>query len=128
MIRIAGKNISDKKQVRFALTPIKGIGKSNVKKLLAMLNIDPTVKLSTFSDEQLTKLRNTIDEEFVIETDLRRQQQAHIKHLIDIKTYRGDRHHKHLPVHGQTTKTNSRTARGKKAAANPSIKTTKKTK
>jgi small subunit ribosomal protein S13 len=122
MIRIAGVNINDKKQARFALTPIKGIGKSNVKKLLAMLNIDPVSKLNELSEEQLTKLRNTIDEEFLIEADLRRQQQAHIKHLIDIKTYRGDRHHKNLPVHGQTTKTNSRTVRGNKRSSGASGK------
>jgi small subunit ribosomal protein S13 len=114
MIRIAGKNIDDKKQVRFALTPIKGIGKSNIKKLLSMVKLQPNVVLSTLSEDELTKLRNTIDEQFVIETDLRRNQQANIKHLIDIKTYRGDRHHKHLPTRGQTTKTNSRTVRGNK--------------
>jgi small subunit ribosomal protein S13 len=114
MIRIAGKNLSEKKQARFALTPIKGIGKSNVKKLLAMLSIDPVSKLGDLSEELLTKLRNTIDDSFVIETDLRRAEQANIKHLIDIKTYRGDRHVKHLPVRGQTTKVNSRTVRGNK--------------
>lgn len=114
MIRIAGKNINEKKQARFALTPIKGIGKSNVKKLLSMLNIEPATLLSTLSEEELTKLRNTIDSEFVIETDLRRNQQSAIKHLIDIKTYRGDRHVKHLPTRGQSTKTNSRTVRGNK--------------
>ncbi len=114
MIRIAGRNLSEKKQARFALTPIKGIGKNNVKKLLAMLSIDPSCKLSDLSEETLTKLRNTVDEAFVIETDLRRNEQANIKHLIDIKTYRGDRHHKHLPVRGQTTKVNSRTVRGNK--------------
>jgi small subunit ribosomal protein S13 len=114
MIRIAGKNISEKKHIRFALTPIKGIGKSNVKKLLALLKINPNVTLETLSEEELTVLRNTIDEKFVIETDLRRAQQTNIKHLIDIKTYRGDRHVKHLPARGQSTKTNSRTVRGNK--------------
>jgi small subunit ribosomal protein S13 len=114
MIRIASKNLSEKKQIRFALTPIKGIGKSNVKKLLTMLAIDPASKLSDLSEELLTKLRNTIDENFLIETDLRREQQANIKHLIDIKCYKGDRHSKHLPVRGQTTKVNSRTVRGNK--------------
>jgi small subunit ribosomal protein S13 len=122
MIRIAGVNINDKKQARFALTPIKGIGKNNVKQLLAKLGIAPASKLNELSEEQLTKLRNTIDEDFLIEADLRRQQQSHIKHLIDIKTYRGDRHHKHLPVHGQTTKTNSRTVRGNKKSSGASGK------
>jgi small subunit ribosomal protein S13 len=114
MIRIAGKNLSEKSQIKFALTPIKGIGKSNVRQLLTKLSISPTSKLSDLSEEALTKLRNTIDADYLIETDLRRTEQAAIKHLVDLKTYRGDRHAKHLPVHGQTTKTNSRTVRGNK--------------
>jgi small subunit ribosomal protein S13 len=80
MIRISGKNINEKKQIRFALTPIKGIGKNNVKKLLAMMNIQGNTILDTLSEETLTKLRNTIDENFLIESDLRRSQMANIKH------------------------------------------------
>jgi small subunit ribosomal protein S13 len=114
MIRIAGKNINDKKQARFALTPIKGIGKSNVKKLLAMLSIEPTVKLADLSEEMLTKLRNTLDSEFLIESELNKVVVSNIKHMVDLKTYRGSRHSKRLPVRGQTTKTNSRTVRGNK--------------
>jgi small subunit ribosomal protein S13 len=79
-----------------------------------MLSINPVSKLGDLDEELLTKLRNTIDENFLIETDLRREQQANIKHLIDIKSYKGDRHAKHLPVRGQTTKVNSRTVRGNK--------------
>jgi small subunit ribosomal protein S13 len=122
MIRIAGVNINDKKQIRFALTPIKGIGKNNIKKLLTMISIDPVTKLSELSEEQLTIIRNTIESEFLIESDLRRQQQSNIKHLIDIKSYKGDRHVKHLPAHGQTTKTNSRTVRGNKRSSGSSGK------
>lgn len=114
MIRISGKNINEKKQIRFALTPIKGIGKNNVKKLLAMMSIQGNVILDTLSEEQLTKLRNTIEENFLIESDLRRTQMSNIKHLIDVKSYKGDRHTKNLPVRGQTTKVNSRTVRGNK--------------
>jgi small subunit ribosomal protein S13 len=114
MIRIAGKNINDKKQARFALTPIKGIGKTNVKVLLAKLSINPASKLSELSEEALTKLRNTIDADFLIESELNKVVVSNIKHMIDLKTYRGSRHSKRLPVRGQTTKTNSRTVRGNK--------------
>ena len=114
MIRISGKNINEKKQIRFALTPIKGIGKNNVKKLLAMMDIQGNTILDTLSEEMLTKLRNTIEDNFLIESDLRRTQMANIKHLIDVKCYKGDRHSKSLPVRGQTTKVNSRTVRGNK--------------
>lgn len=114
MIRISGKNINEKKQIRFALTPIKGIGKNNVKKLLAMMNIQGNTILDTLSEEALTKLRNTIEDNFLIESDLRRTEMANIKHMIDVKCYKGDRHSKNLPVHGQTTKVNSRTVRGNK--------------
>jgi small subunit ribosomal protein S13 len=114
MIRISGKNINEKKQIRFALTPIKGIGKNNVKKLLAIMSIQGNTILDTLSEEELTKLRNTIEENFLIESDLRRTEMSNIKHLIDVKSYKGDRHSKNLPVRGQTTKVNSRTVRGNK--------------
>ncbi len=114
MIRIAGKNINDKKQARFALTPIKGIGKTNVKQLLAKLSIAPNTILADLTEDMLTKLRNTIDEDFLIESELNKVVTANIKHMIDLKTYRGSRHSKRLPVRGQTTKTNSRTVRGNK--------------
>jgi small subunit ribosomal protein S13 len=114
MIRISGKNINEKKQIRFALTPIKGIGKNNVKKLLIMMGIQGNTILDTLSEEELTKLRNTIEENFLIESDLRRTEMSNIKHMIDVKCYKGDRHSKNLPVRGQTTKVNSRTVRGNK--------------
>jgi small subunit ribosomal protein S13 len=114
MIRIAGKSIDEKKQIRFALTPIKGIGKSNIKKLLAILNIAPTTKIVDLDEEVVTKIRNTIDSEFVTEANLRRFDLANIKHYIDVKSYRGDRLNKKLPARGQRTKTNSRTVRGNK--------------
>jgi small subunit ribosomal protein S13 len=114
MIRISGKNINEKKQIRFALTPIKGIGKNNVKKLLIMMGIQGNTILDTLSEEELTKLRNTIEENFLIESDLRRTEMSNIKHHIDVKSYKGDRHSKNLPVRGQTTKVNSRTVRGNK--------------
>jgi small subunit ribosomal protein S13 len=114
MIRIAGVVINEKKQARFALTPIKGIGKSNVKKILVAVGIEPTVMLGDLTDEVIVKLRNHIEEEYILEADLRRLVQRNIKRLIDINSHRGLRHKAGLPVRGQTTKTNSRTRRGNK--------------
>lgn len=114
MIRISGVNINDRKQARFALTPIKGVGKSNVKKILVAVGIDPIGKLADLDDEIIVKLRNYIEDNYIIEADLRRQVQTNIKRLIDINSHRGSRHKLGLPVHGQTTRTNSRTRRGNK--------------
>jgi small subunit ribosomal protein S13 len=114
MIRIAGVLVNPKKQARFALTPIKGIGKSNVKVVLDAVGIDPVTTLSEVTDEIIVKLRNFIEDNYVTEADLRRQDQRNIKRLIEINCHRGLRHKAGLPVRGQTTKTNSRTRRGNK--------------
>lgn len=114
MIRIAGVNINPKKQARFALTPIIGIGKSNVKVVLKALEIDPVTHLGDLSDEIIVKLRNYIEENYILEADHRRKKLADIKRLIDINCHRGLRHKANLPVRGQTTRTNSRTCRGNK--------------
>jgi small subunit ribosomal protein S13 len=114
MLRIASVIINEKKQAKFALTPIIGIGKNNVKLILKALNIDPTSKLGDLDDEARVKLRNYIETEFLVEADLKRQKQANIKRLIDINCHRGIRHKLRLPVRGQTTRTNSRTVRGNK--------------
>lgn len=112
MIRIAGVNIDDKKQARFALTAIKGIGKSNVKTVLRAVGIQFDAKLGELAEEVIVKLRNYVEGNYQLEADLIRQQKADIKRLVDINTYRGSRHKKRLPVRGQTTRTNSRTVRG----------------
>jgi small subunit ribosomal protein S13 len=114
MIRISGVTINPKKQARFSLTPIKGIGKSNVKVVLKALEIDPTVSLGELSDEIIVKLRNYIEENYLLEADLRRKNLADMKRLVDINCHRGLRHKAGLPVRGQTTRTNSRTRRGNK--------------
>jgi small subunit ribosomal protein S13 len=114
-IRIAGANINGKKQARFALTPIKGIGPTNVKKILDILSIAHNAILDDLPEETIVKLRNEIENNSgIIESDLRRFNQANIKRLIDINSHRGLRHKAGLPVRGQTTKTNSRTIRGNK--------------
>lgn len=114
MIRISGVTLDPKKQVRFALTPIRGIGKSNVKSLLEELKIEPATKLGDLNDDQIKSIRTYIEENLTVEEDLSREKKSNIKRLIDIKCYRGMRHKAGLPVRGQTTKTNSRTCRGNK--------------
>jgi small subunit ribosomal protein S13 len=117
MIRIAGTNVSDKQAARFALSAIVGIGKSNVKVVLNALNIDFNTKLSELSEEEIVQLRNYIESNYILEADLRRQEQANIKRLIDINSHRGSRHKLGLPTRGQTTRTNSKTRRGKKSTS-----------
>jgi small subunit ribosomal protein S13 len=112
MIRIAGVTVNDKVQARFALPVIKGIGKSNVKKILDELNIKHTTPLKDVEEQEINKLRNFIENNYLVESDLKRKNLGDIKRLIDISTYRGTRHKNGLPVRGQTTKTNSRTRRG----------------
>lgn len=127
MIRIAGRNINPSKSVRFALTPIKGVGKSNIKQILDKVYDQSKQQFSQFTREKLESeklqnlpqelvviIRNTIENNYLTEEDLRRQQLANIKRLIDLGTWRGTRHKVGLPTRGQTTRTNSRTSRGNK--------------
>lgn len=117
MIRISGVTLNPKKQARFALTPIKGVGKSNVKLILTALKINPVTKLGDLSEEIIVSIRNYIEDNFVVESDLRRKNQADIKRLIDISAWRGLRHKVGLPVRGQTTRTNNRTRRGNRKSS-----------
>lgn len=112
MIRISGVNLNPKKQARFALTPIKGVGKNNVKKILSALKIDPITKLGDMDEATIVSIRNYIEDNFLVESDLRRKNLSDIKRLTDLGAWRGLRHKLGLPVRGQTTRTNSRTRRG----------------
>ena len=112
MIRIAGISIDEKKHIKFALTPIKGIGKSNVLTILKEFGLKSDQKIIDLEEQVVIKLRNYIETTFLVEADLRRKNQADIKRLIDIGTYRGTRHKNALPARGQRTRTNSRTRRG----------------
>lgn len=112
MIRIASVSLNSSKQIRFALTPIKGIGKSNVVTILKNLNIDPKSCLDDLSEQELVELRNHVETNYMVEADLRRKTQSDIKRLVDLNSWRGLRHKSGLPVRGQTTRTNSRTVRG----------------
>ncbi|PIT86574.1 MAG: 30S ribosomal protein S13 [Candidatus Magasanikbacteria bacterium CG10_big_fil_rev_8_21_14_0_10_43_6] len=111
-MRVAGVTIPKQKQVGIALTYIFGIGPNRSKVILAKSNVDATIRVKDLTPDQEDTIRAIIEKEYTTEGNLRRQVSSHIKRLTDIKSYRGTRHLKRLPVRGQRTKTNSRTMRG----------------
>lgn len=112
MARIAGITLPNEKHIWVALTAIYGIGPSLARRILATAQIDAHTKTGDLREEQVHRLRETIEKQYRVEGDLRREVLAHIKRLKDIGCYRGTRHAKRLPARGQRTKTNSRTVRG----------------
>ena len=114
MARISGVNIPLNKRVEIGLTYIYGIGRSTSNKLLAELGIEPDRKVRDLTEEEVIRLREAIDSELTVEGDLRRERSQNIKRLQEIGCYRGLRHRRGLPVHGQNTKTNARTRKGPK--------------
>ncbi len=113
-VRISGVNIPDNKRVEIALTYIFGIGRSTANKILDKLNIDKNIRVNKMSPDDVVKLRNEIEDNYVLEGELKRQIMMNIKRLKEIGSYRGLRHSRGLPVRGQRTKTNTRTVRGNK--------------
>ena len=119
MARIAGVDLPREKRAEIGLTYIYGIGKATANEILAKAEIDPNVRIKDLSEEQVNELRKIIDNDFLVEGDLRRDVALNIKRLIEIGSYRGIRHRRGLPVRGQKTKTNARTRKGpKKTIAN----------
>ena len=117
MAIVKGINIPDNKRLETALTSIFGIGLSRVKKIVSKAGIEGNPKVSDLTQEKLNLIRSLVDSfEEPLEGDLRRSIRDDIKRLGDIKTYRGDRHRRMLPVRGQRTKTNARTKRGRRIA------------
>lgn len=114
MARIAGVNLPRDKRLEIGLTYIYGIGPSTARKVCGELGLDPDEKIRDLTDEEITKLRGYIDGELQVEGDLRRERGQAVKRLIEIGAYRGVRHRRNLPVHGQRTKTNARTRKGPK--------------
>ncbi len=112
MPRIAGINIPKEKQIKIALTYIYGIGLSLSKKILEEAGINYNRQASKLTTEEINKLKDMIEKKYKIEGELRREKMMDIKRLKDIGSWRGVRHIKSLPVHGQRTKSNSRTIRG----------------
>ena len=114
MARIAGVNIPTKKRVPIALTYIHGIGPAFAKEICAAVNVDEARRVDTLTDAEILAIREHIDANYVVEGDLRRERSQNIKRLMEIGSYRGLRHRRGLPVHGQNTKTNARTRKGPK--------------
>ena len=114
MVRLAGINLNDKKKIDIALTAIYGIGRSMSADILASAKINPTTRTKDLTENEEAKLRDLVEKQSVVEGDLRREVSTNIRRLRDIGSYRGQRHAKKLPVHGQRTKTNARTKRGKR--------------
>jgi small subunit ribosomal protein S13 len=114
MARIAGINIPLNKRVEIGLTYIYGIGRPTSNDILAAIGVEPDRKVRDLTDEEVSKLRDIIDRDYVVEGDLRRERSQNIKRLMEIGCYRGIRHRRGLPVRGQNTKTNARTRKGPK--------------
>ena len=113
MARIAGINIPLNKRAEIGLTYIYGVGRPTANQLLAQTGIEPDRKVRDLTDDEVGKLRDAIDS-LTVEGDLRRERNQDIKRLMEIGCYRGLRHRRGLPVHGQNTKTNARTRKGPK--------------
>jgi small subunit ribosomal protein S13 len=113
MARIAGINIPLNKRAEIGLTYIYGVGRPTANQLLAQTGIEPDRKVRDLTDDEVGKLRDAIDA-LTVEGDLRRERNQDIKRLMEIGCYRGLRHRRGLPVHGQNTKTNARTRKGPK--------------
>ena len=116
MALISGVNIPDNKRAEVSLTHVFGIGPTKSKEIISDAGIDGNPRIKDLTEEQLAKIREVIDKNVVVEGDLRQEVNLNIRRLIDIGTYRGNRHRRNLPVRGQRTKTNSRTKRGKRQA------------
>lgn len=114
-VRIAGVDLPPNKKLLWALTYIYGIGLTTSKKILAATKIDPDKRTDDLTESDINYLREEIERKYVVEGDLRRQVGLSIKRLQEINCYRGSRHRKRLPLRGQRTKTNARTARGKRS-------------
>ncbi|HEY7802333.1 MAG TPA: 30S ribosomal protein S13 [Dehalococcoidia bacterium] len=112
MARIAGVDIPREKRVDVSLRYIYGIGHTAATKIVSQTQVNPATKVRDLTDEEVNRIREVIDKEHVVEGDLRREVRQNIQRLIEINCYRGVRHRRGLPVHGQRTKTNARTKRG----------------
>ena len=114
MPRVVGVDIPNNKRVDIALTYIFGVGNTTAGKVCATLNLDPAMKARDLTEEQVKSLATLLQKDYVVEGELRRQTAAAIGRLRDIGCYRGLRHRRGLPVHGQRTRTNARTRKGPK--------------
>mgnify|MGYP000348051717 FL=1 len=114
MARIAGVDLPREKRVEIGLTYIYGIGRTSADKILAAAQVNPDTRCRELTDDEVKRISEVIDKDFIVEGDLRREVAMNIKTLQEIGCYRGIRHRKGLPVRGQKTKTNARTRKGPK--------------
>ena len=112
MARISGVDIPNEKRIEIALRYIYGIGATRSRQILQRSGVPPDTRVRNLTDDESTRLREVIDRDFLVEGDLRREVRQNIQRLIDINSYRGQRHRRNLPVRGQRTRTNARTRRG----------------
>ncbi len=122
MARIAGVTIPSEKRVVIALTYVYGIGKKYSTEILAKAKIDESVRVKNLTDDEIGRISEVINNDYVVEGDLQRIVTGNIKRLKDINAYRGIRHKNNLPSRGQRTKTNARTRRGKKSTVGGTAK------
>ena len=116
MARIAGIDLPRRKRIDIALTYIYGIGRATAKDVLEKAGVDGSVKTDEMTEDEIRKIRDVLEADYLVEGDLRREVQMNIKRLKDLNCYRGIRHRKGLPVRGQRTRTNARTKRGPRRA------------
>ena len=114
MPRIAGVDIPNDKQVWVSLQYIYGIGRTRSFQVLEKVGVNPELRVRDLSEDEVNRIREAVDKEYIVEGDLRKEVDLNIKRLIEIGSYRGLRHRRNLPVHGQRTRTNARTRRGTK--------------
>ena len=112
MARISGVEIPGKKHIGISLRYIYGVGPANSLKILEKVGIDPAVDTDDLTEEEINRIREVVDKEYIVEGELRKETTQDIKRLIEIGSYRGSRHRFNLPVRGQRTRTNARTRRG----------------
>ena len=117
MPRIAGVDLPKDKRIDIALTRIYGIGRPSASKILEKAEVDPSKRAKELTEEEVSKIRKIIDNEYKVEGDLRKEIAMNIKRLIDLGAYRGLRHRMGLPVRGQRTRTNARTRKGPRKGA-----------
>ena len=112
MTRIAGTDLPKNKRIEIALTYIYGIGLSRSKEILHRIALNPNTYVTDLNDKEIANIRNILENEYMIEGDLRRFEALNIKRLMEINSYKGKRHRIGLPLRGQRTRTNARTHRG----------------
>lgn len=114
MPRLAGIDVPDRKKILYALQYIHGVGPKFAADILTEAQIDGDLRANELSEQQIAQINQIIDNNFIVEGGLRRQVQQNIQRLRDIRSYRGERHKRGLPVHGQRTRCNARTRKGRK--------------